>query len=219
MRHLKQLRPSPALVISVIALFVSLGGVSWGVATGFIDSREIKNNTIRTADLRNNEVRSGDIRNNTITSRDIRTSTITGGDVKSDTLTGRDILESGLGIVPRAKLADGATAVDGFVRGSTELTDGAADKDLFTLNGFRVFLRCTGASTEVFLQNVSAGDNASSDTDPDFDQGETPSIAAPANGTSAVQMFTAFGSNGAVTGVIGAADGAGSCKANGSATG
>ena len=49
-------RPSPALIIACVALFLSLGGVSYGVATGFIDSREIKNNTIRTKDIRNGQV-------------------------------------------------------------------------------------------------------------------------------------------------------------------
>ncbi len=46
-------RPSPAMVVACIALFASMGGVSYGVATGFINSREIKNNTIRGKDVRN----------------------------------------------------------------------------------------------------------------------------------------------------------------------
>ena len=45
---------SPATVIASIALFVSLGGVSYGVAAGSIDSREIENNTVQTQDVRNN---------------------------------------------------------------------------------------------------------------------------------------------------------------------
>ena len=59
-------RPSPALVISLIALFVSLSGVSYGVATGFIDSREIKNNEVRSLDIRNNQIRTRDLRNNEV---------------------------------------------------------------------------------------------------------------------------------------------------------
>jgi hypothetical protein len=220
--------PSPALVISLVALFVSLGGVSWGVATGFIDSREIKNNTVRTGDLRNNDVRSTDIRNNTIGSRDIRTSTITGGDVKTNTLTGRDILESSLAIVPSSNVANiasranSAGAVDGFVRGSASLTDGAADKDLFSLNGFRVFLRCTGGSTQAYIQNVSAGDNASGNSsdmgDTDFDQNDEFSVNST-SGSSSPSVFTAFGAKGAISGVVGIFDGTNDCRANGSASG
>jgi hypothetical protein len=101
--------PSPALVIACVALFVSLGGVSYGVATGFIDSREIKNNTIRSKDVRNNTLRTFDVRNNEIRGFDIRNSTIQGRDVAFDTITGADVSEGSLGKVPSAGTADSAT--------------------------------------------------------------------------------------------------------------
>ncbi len=59
-------RPSAATVIASIALFVSLGGVSYGVASGSIGSREIKNNAVRSVD----------VRNGTLTDRDIGRSTL-----------------------------------------------------------------------------------------------------------------------------------------------
>ena len=96
MKYMLRRRPSPALVISCIALFVSLGGVSYGVATGYIDSREIRNNTITSGDVRNNTLRTFDIRNNEVRGFDIRNSTIQGRDVAFDTLTGSDIAESSL---------------------------------------------------------------------------------------------------------------------------
>lgn len=68
-------RLSPATVIACIALFVSLGGVSYGVATGSIDGREIKDNSVSGTDIRNNSVRSADIRNGTIVARDISSGT------------------------------------------------------------------------------------------------------------------------------------------------
>ncbi len=100
MKRIFSLRPSPAMVVACTALFVALGGVSYGVATGFIDSREISDNTIRTRDLRNNDIRAVDIRN----------STIRGRDVALNTLTGLDIAERKLGKVPSAASADKATA-------------------------------------------------------------------------------------------------------------
>ena len=102
--------PSPALVVSVIALFVSLSGVSYGLARGVIGSREIKDNEIRSRDIRNNEIRSIDIRNNEVRGRDIRNSTIRGRDVAINTLTGEDINESTLGKVASAATADNATS-------------------------------------------------------------------------------------------------------------
>ena len=46
-------RPSPALVVASIALFVALGGTGYAAATGSIDTREIKNSTIRGKDVKN----------------------------------------------------------------------------------------------------------------------------------------------------------------------
>jgi hypothetical protein len=108
LRHLVR-RPSPAMLVALLALFISMGGVSYGVATGFIDSREIKNNTVRSKDLRNNDIRTGDVRNNEVRGVDIRNSTVQGRDVALNTLTGSDINETRLGKVPSATAADNAT--------------------------------------------------------------------------------------------------------------
>jgi hypothetical protein len=129
-------RPSPALVIALIALFVSLSGVAYGVATGSIDSREIAQNTIRSGDLRNNDVRSrdlrnneirtGDVRNNEVRGVDIRNSTVQGREVALNTLTGDDINESRLGKVPSATSADQATSA-----GDASTVGGLAVRNFF----------------------------------------------------------------------------------------
>lgn len=103
-------RPSPAMVIAVIALFISLSGVSYGVATGFIDSREIQNNQVRSVDIRNNEIRTKDLRNNEIRGIDIRNSTIQSRDIAINAVRGEDVREDTLGKVPSALLADTATS-------------------------------------------------------------------------------------------------------------
>lgn len=61
MKPLTARRPTPALVIACLALFLSLGGVSYGLATGSIDGREIKNGTIRGPDVRNGTLSSRDL--------------------------------------------------------------------------------------------------------------------------------------------------------------
>ena len=96
------------MVVALIALFVALGGVSYGFATGSIESREVKDNSLRSRDLRNNDVRSIDIRNNEIRGRDIRNSTIRTEDIGANQVKGPDVLESSLGQVPNAKVADSA---------------------------------------------------------------------------------------------------------------
>jgi hypothetical protein len=109
-KRIAALRPSPALAIAFIALFVALGGVSYGLATGSIDSREIRDNTIRSKDVRNNSVYSRDIRNNDVRAIDIRNGTIKGRDVAKSTLTGDNINMAKLGQVPDAAALGGVRA-------------------------------------------------------------------------------------------------------------
>ena len=112
MKSILRRRPSPAMIVALIALFVSLSGVSYGVATGFIDSREIKNNEVRSIDVRNNEIRTRDLRNNEVRGIDIRNSTVQGRDIALNTVTGEDVKEDTLQKVPSALLADRATTAD-----------------------------------------------------------------------------------------------------------
>jgi hypothetical protein len=79
-------RPSPALVISLVALFLSLGGVGYAAVT--ITGKNVKNSSL--------------------TGKDVKNSSLTGKDVKNDSLTGSDVRESGLGKVPSAAAADAA---------------------------------------------------------------------------------------------------------------
>ena len=81
--------------MATVAVFVALGGTAYSVATGSINSREIRNNTIRSKDVRNNSIR--------------------GKDVRNDRLDGDDIRESSLATVPDAALLDGF-APDAFLQ-------------------------------------------------------------------------------------------------------
>ena len=69
--RLRSYRPRHATVVAYLALFVALGGTSYGVATGSIDGREIKNNTVRSKDIRNNAIRGRDVRTGTLRSSDV----------------------------------------------------------------------------------------------------------------------------------------------------
>jgi hypothetical protein len=157
--------PSPALVIACVALFVSLGGVSYGLATGSVDSREIKNNSVRSADIRNNDLRSKDVRNNTLRTFDIRNnevrgfdirnSTIQGRDVAFDTLTGTDISEASLTKVPSATTADTAGTANnansvggiGLRRINYAAEQGTGAVTVFDAGGLRLDASCGAGGT------------------------------------------------------------------------
>ena len=71
--------PSPALVISVIALSVAIGGVAVALPG---------HNSVKSDDIKNGQVKSPDLRNNGV--------------------KGKDVLESSLGTVPNANHANSA---------------------------------------------------------------------------------------------------------------
>jgi hypothetical protein len=96
--RLKGARPSPALVISLVALFVSLGGVGYAAVT--ITGKNVKNSSLT----------GKDVKNSSLTGSDVKNSSLTGSDIKNNKLTGSDVLESSLGKVPSATSATSATS-------------------------------------------------------------------------------------------------------------
>jgi hypothetical protein len=123
MRRLLRSLPSPAMVVALIALFVAMGGVSYGLAgSNIVTSGDIVNGAVKTKDIKNNDVRSGDIRNSTVRGRDVR----------NNTLTGSDVDESALGTVPSAlaaNTANNAGALDG--KDSSEFAPAARENIRF----------------------------------------------------------------------------------------
>jgi|HigsolmetaAR202D_1030399.scaffolds.fasta_scaffold16003_2 hypothetical protein len=82
-------RPSPAIVISLVALFCSLSGGALAARTLITGSQ---------------------IKDNSITGRDIKNSSLTGADIKNESLTGADIKN---GTIRRADLAANARGSKG----------------------------------------------------------------------------------------------------------
>jgi hypothetical protein len=197
-------RPSPALVISLIALFVSLSGVSYGVATGFIDSREIKNNEVRSIDLRNNQVRTRDLRNNEVRGLDIRNSTVRSRDVGLNALIGDDINESRLGKVPSAAAADSAASAASAQTAAsaqsvaslrpiprTTLAEGASPVTLLTHGPLTFSAACVGngAATDAVLRVATTEASSSADGSPNPAIMSVPALD-PGDGAQAVAVGT-----------------------------
>lgn len=78
MRKIHISPPSPALVISLVALFVALGGTSYAVVK--IGARNLKTGSVGT--------------------RAVKNATLSGRDLKRAGLSGREINEGRLGVVP-----------------------------------------------------------------------------------------------------------------------
>ena len=111
-RRLRRFRPSPALVISVIALFVAIGGVSWAATK--IGTNDIKRGAVTTKKLHKFAVTKTKLHGNSVKS----------GKVIDDSLTGADINESTLGQVPDADTVDGFNA-DAFLQSNVYKNESA----------------------------------------------------------------------------------------------
>jgi hypothetical protein len=75
-RKLGRLRPQPALVVAMAALFVALGGTSYAVVAGTVDSKAVKNNSLR----------GKDVRDSTLTTKDVKDGSLLAGDFGSGQL-------------------------------------------------------------------------------------------------------------------------------------
>jgi hypothetical protein len=86
MGRIRRFLPSPAMLVAVTALVMSLGGSAYALV---ITGKSIKNGTITTKDIRNRS--------------------LSGSDMRPDGVGGGAIKESTLGPVPNAFLAGGAS--------------------------------------------------------------------------------------------------------------
>ena len=84
MRRIRPLRPSPALVVACLALFLALGGVGYAalnipagsikashLATGSVRKSEIATNAVGSAELASSAVKSTDVANGSIKAADL----------------------------------------------------------------------------------------------------------------------------------------------------
>jgi hypothetical protein len=234
---LRRYRPSPAMIVALIALFVAMGGVSYGFATGTIDSRELKNNDVRSRDIRNNEIRTKDLRNNEVRGIDIRNSTVQGRDVALNTITGDDVREDTLQKVPTATQADSATAADSVAGQTTidkTLAEGATSVVLASQGPLTLHGDCaTGSIPQVSVSTTEDNSSATSEGSSgvtstavtDIDSADDPveiarfetGMAIRGTGVADVAAFAPSGKS--ITGELGLyreSSGAGTCRFRGS---
>jgi hypothetical protein len=92
-------RPSPALVISCLALFIALAGTAFaaGVGKNTVRSPQIVDGTIRTVDLRDNAVAAGKIAPNAVENTEIAENAVDSRAVAPDSLTAGDLAPNSVG--------------------------------------------------------------------------------------------------------------------------
>lgn len=86
-------RPSPALVISCLALFLALTGSAFavGIAKNSVRSAQIVDGSVRTVDLRDNAVNAQKIAPDSVGSEEIAENAIASSEVADQSLTASDL--------------------------------------------------------------------------------------------------------------------------------
>jgi hypothetical protein len=75
-----------ANVVSLMALFIALGGTAFGLARNSVGSKQIRNKAVKKVDLHKNSVTFPKVANNAIGSNEVQQDSITGGDISEASL-------------------------------------------------------------------------------------------------------------------------------------
>jgi hypothetical protein len=179
MRRQLRHRPSPAMVVALIALFVAMGG---GAYAAF----KLPKNSVGTPQLKKNAV----------TGRKIKANAVSSSKVANNSLTGNDIRESSLGKVPSAVSADNA----GHASSADNATKATNAANADTVGGHQVktfFVKGgsnTGPSTVLSVDGfvIRAGCNATGNpvATVENDSGVAAELKGVVNNDAAPPVFT-----------------------------
>jgi hypothetical protein len=111
-RRLRRFLPSPAMVVAVIALVMSLGGSAYALV---ITGKSIKNGTVTAKDIHNHTLRGNDVRHDGLGGGSIKESSLatvpasvlTYGSQKFAVVTGGGVLIRGRGVTSAARTSEG----------------------------------------------------------------------------------------------------------------
>jgi hypothetical protein len=119
-------RPSPAMIIACLALFIAFSGsaIAVGVGKNSVRSAQIVDGTIRTVDVRDNAVKSAKIAPNAVGANQIAENAVSSLKVEDESLTTSDL---GAASVTSSEIADGSVASADVANQSLTADDLAAD--------------------------------------------------------------------------------------------
>jgi len=93
-RVTRSFRPSPALVVACMALFLAFTGSALAIGKNTVRSAQIVNGQVKTADLGRDAVRSGKIANETVAAADLRTDSVGSDEIARDAVNTDEIAEN-----------------------------------------------------------------------------------------------------------------------------
>ncbi len=161
MGRLLRRRPSPAMIVALIALFVALGGSSYAVTK--VGSKNIRSGAVNSRAIANNSIRSGDVRNESLTGRDAKNNSLTNSDIDNSNLQAKTADSANTAANANAL---GGIAASGFTRPDCASQTGALKgfariaasnifSGTFTTAGVENAYNCSGGTVEA--QRIGVG--------------------------------------------------------------
>lgn len=132
MKKLVAVRPSPAMAVALVSLFVALGGSA--TAAVLVTGAQIKDGTVRSADIANGSLLGTDVANSSIRSADVADGSLTGQDVLNGSLTAADF--------------------DGPVGFQETLPSGATIRGVYAYSGYNPSVGGPGGNAETAISFV-----------------------------------------------------------------
>jgi hypothetical protein len=190
-------RPSGAMMVAFLALFVAMGGSATALkGRNGVKKDDIVRGGVGTSEAANNSLRTQDIRNRTLLDRDHRRNGLTGASINEATLgtvpgafAATNAVNAGrastAGSADRAGSAGQADAVTGLTRLGRIAMSIGEERDIARFGPFRFTATCEdlgGGSYQarIFVENVGPDDatlESNSNDEYDFDSGEEVFVA------------------------------------------
>jgi hypothetical protein len=114
MSRILRRRPSPSMIVALVALFVALAGTATALpGRARVKKDDISRAAVRSVHIKSRAIQSKHIKSRAVTRSKIAKRAISSSEVGQDAITGTNIVESSLGTVPTATNATNASKVNG----------------------------------------------------------------------------------------------------------
>lgn len=92
-QRLARHRPSPSMIVSMVALFVALSGVSYAaLLANSVGPKQIRKNAVRSSEVKNNNLLGIDVKDGSLAGADLASNSVSGAKVVDGSLSGGDVV-------------------------------------------------------------------------------------------------------------------------------
>ena len=163
MSRILRRRPSPSMIVALVALSVALAGTATALpGRARVKKDDISRAAVRSVHIKSRAIQSKHIKSRAVTRSKIARRAVSSSEVGQDALTGTNIVESSLGTVPgatNATNASNAATVNGrsVEKISFLVPGGTGPTTVLSLNGLTLVATCAAGPGLSVVANTSVG--------------------------------------------------------------